>query len=186
MRPRNWDGATVDRSVLNRMRRLDRKLLVTFSPYALDPVTGNPIAGDGIDENDNILQGQPIPDPAFYLWRRHDIYGYVLVCIYPVSKGFGHLEVLKLESDLARFHTPADAWRIVYDKTERLRQSRIRHESSELRAKALDNKKLMLDAAAGDDGFFRRSGKGFSYAGQTSRTSGGERTVHKDARELGM
>lgn len=185
--PRNWDGASVDPSVRRRLKRLDPRLRVTFSPYSLDPLTGNPIEMEGFDTDLGVPLRGPCADPSFYLWRKTDTQGWVLVQVYALAAGgFGHLQVLKLEADLARWHSPEQAWRIVAGKTERMRAAAAQSKKDYLRDKALDNKKLILDAASGDDGFFRRGGKGFSYAGQTSRTSGGEKVVSRDDRELGL
>jgi hypothetical protein len=186
MEPRNWDGATVDRSVRNRLRRLDKNLRVCFSPYALDPLTGRVIEMDGYGENCERLVGA-LRDPAFYLWHRTDKYGWALVQTYPLANGFDHLDVLRLESDLARHKSPEEAWRILHGKRERQRRAQIQSEQNRLRDKAIDNKKLIRDAAAGDDGFFRRQPKAFGYSGQRTRTSSGEGGyIIRSDHELGL
>lgn len=184
MEPRNWDGASVDRSVLSRMRRLDPKLKVTFSPYALNPFTGDVIEQDGYGEDCEKLTG-PCSDPAFYLWRKCDKAGWIFVQSYPVTQGFGHREVLALESDLARWHSPDKVWEIIDAKTRGARERLAQQKRNDMRDKVMDNKKLAMDVASGKSTF--RDPKTFSYSGQARRTSSAEGApVQRSNRELGI
>jgi len=186
MEPRSWDGASVDRSVLNRLRRLDRRLRVCFSPYALDPLTGRVIEMDGYGEDCERLTGA-LRDPAYYLWHKSDRYGWSLVNTTPVTAGFGHIDVLRLESDIARHRSPEEAWRLLHGKRERQRRAQVKSAKNLLTDKAVDNKKLIRDAAAGDDGFFLRQPKAFGYGNQKTRTSSGEGgLIIRSDKELGL
>lgn len=185
MEPRNWPGGSVDRSVIKRLHRLDPKLKVTFSPYALDGLTGNPIIADGYDDDCNKLNG-PVHDPCFYLWRKSDQSGWTLVQVYPAAQGFGQKEVLMLEADLGRCYSEKELWQQIRRRAEVTRMREAKRKSNMLTDRTMDNKKLVMDVASGKTSFHREA-KSFGYAGQTRRTSSAEGgLIDRDRRELGI
>jgi hypothetical protein len=111
MEPMSWIGASVDTGVLRRLKRLDKNLRVTFSPYALDLFTGRPIVCEGaVDTETGIVHNGPVLDPAHFLWRKDSLCSHHhFVKTYSLLEGgLGHLAVMHLEADLAprRSRTP--------------------------------------------------------------------------------
>jgi hypothetical protein len=191
MEPIRFDGASVDRSVLRRLRRLDKNLRVTFAPVALDTFTGRPILMSGrLDPMTGVILRGPVSDPGFYLWRKDRFSSHhFFVQSYPAGPagGFGHLEVLKLEMDLARHHSPDALWRIV-ENSYKTKHARAEAAHKQLMLdKALDNKKLIWDTAV-EGKPLHREAKAFSYRGQAKRTSSGEGglVIPRSDRDLGL
>jgi len=185
MEPIRFDGPSVERGVLSRLKRLDRQLRVTFSPYAIDTSTGLPIIMDGYGERGEVLTG-PCRDPAFYLWRK-DPYSshHYFVRSYPVQEGFNHLSVRHLEGDVSRHRTPAEAWRITKAMTERNAARRTAAHKQYLKDKMAANASLGLDIARGKR--TTREAKAISYSGMGSHTSSAEsRLISLSNRELGV
>jgi hypothetical protein len=174
----------LERGVLNRLKRLDPSLRVTWSPYALNPETGRPIEMSGrVDpESGEQLLGA-VRDPAFYLWKKDP--GSSHHFFVGVSPRFGHLEVLRLETDFARFYRPEDILRVVKTAADR-RRALDRAAMEQLqRDKIRANRKRIHDLVfEGKRGL--RSTKVVSYGGMTRRSSSAERAlIEKEAREDG-
>jgi hypothetical protein len=181
MEPRNWDGPSIDSSILKRLNRLDPQLVVTWSPYSLDVFTSRPIEGSGVlDPYTGEYVTGAVKDPAFYLWRK-DEYSthHVFVNTYP---RFTNREVLALERDIARFERPQDIMRLFHERDSALRKRRKASHRAEQRDKIEANDSrindLVLDGKLG-----RRQGKMFSYKGQSGRSTPGD--VEVDAKEDG-
>jgi hypothetical protein len=187
MEPTRFDGPSIDRSVLRRLHRLDRNLRVTFSPWALDTLSGRPIEMDAWDTTTGEGQVGLCHDPAFYLWRKDDASSHhFFVTSYTVQHGFTHRDVLRLEADLARFHSPKECWRIVKANYDRRREAETRAHRGLMLDKAINNRKLMLDAMQGNVDL-RRAPKVFGYSGQAYRRSSAESAgVARSNRELGI
>jgi len=187
MEPRTWMGASVDRSVLRRLRRLDKRLRVTFSPYALDTFTGQLIiCENAVDTEAGTVHNGPVVDPAHFLWRKPDGSHHVFVKSYPLLEGgFTHLSVLHLEGDLARHHTPAEAWRRVSNAAAKTAANKAKAHQNHLKDKVAANAGFGLRALRGEVNW-QRDAKTFSYAGASSRLSGAERSIVRDKRELGI
>lgn len=172
MEPFKSDGNSIDRSVLSRMRRLDRQLRATWSIYSIDLLTGQPIEQTRrMDVETGIVRHGPVLDPAFYLWRK-DPYSshHFYVAQYP---RFTHKEVLGLEGDVARFTSPNHLGRILRERMEERRVAALRAARSHNADKAEANEhriRTLLDRS--DSGY--RDARTFSYSGQGSRRTGAE------------
>lgn len=183
-------GPAVEKAVLERMKRLDPSLELTFSQFAVNPLTSKP------------LEVHPSPDwetwqterlrrlgskyylllPAFHLWIwdwREGRYHYVKS--YPAEAGFGHREVYGLEADAARWMSPSEILRQVHEAREAADAKR----KQDLREEKLEhfkaNDRRIRDLLAGKEP--RRDAKIVSYPGQGNRGSRGR--VEKDSREDG-
>lgn len=183
------DGPAIDRGVLERMKRLDRNLHVTFSHYAIDYSTGCPVEViPGPDwEHEPVRRGDAwfVADPAFHLWVRGEDSLYHIVKSYPAELGFGQREVLGLEADVMRFMTPTA---FLYEKMRnQARQEEKEHKDyKELRQDiAAENKSIIRDTVGlGDRDYTpNRQAKIVSYAGQGSRATPGD--VRKSDKEAG-
>jgi hypothetical protein len=181
MEPRTWDGPSVERSVLARMKRLDPQLRVTFSPYALDPMTCTPIEQSGIlDPYTGEYNTGLVEDPAFYLWRKDECSSHhVFVKAFP---RFTDREVLALERDVARFNRPQDIMRIFHERDTARREKALANK------RELQNDKIAANARRIDDLVLggktsRRGGRSYGYSGQGSKGSPGD--VEMDPREGG-
>jgi len=188
MEPTNWDGKSIEPGVKRRLRRLDRYLRVTYSPYSLDTFTGYPILRDGtMDTETGEVSFGPVLDHANYLWRKDpNSSHHFFVKSYSVyTGGFTHLSVRHLEGDVARHLNPSDAWRLVKERTDRNRLRQASAHKQHLTDKVLANKELALDIAKGKR--TDRVAKVVSYAGQRSHTSSSERSrISMENRELGI
>lgn len=186
MEPIHYDGPSIEPGVKRRLRRLDRQLRVTFSPYSLDTFTGYPILMNGMNEDGYYLRG-PAKDPAHYLWRKDPCSSHhFFVMSYSVhTGGFGHLQVRHLEGDIARHLSPEHAWRAVKEATDRNLARKAVHHKQYLRDKTVANKDLAWDIVNGKH--VTRSAKVMSYSGVGSRLSSYEKgEVRLDNRELGV
>jgi hypothetical protein len=186
MEPIKWDGPSIEPGVKRRLKRLDTYLRVTFSPYALDTLTGRPIQMDGYAEDGSYLSGALI-DPAHFLWRKDpNSSHHFFVRSYSVhTGGFGHLEVLHLEADVARHRSPSEAWRFLKAATDRNLARKAKVHKDYLSDKVRANQSLALDIAQGRR--TDRTAKAVSYPGQTSHTSSHEQSrIVLSNRELGV
>jgi hypothetical protein len=184
MEPIRFDGPSVDISVERRLRRLNPKLKLTWSPYALDHSTGRPIEMVGMMDP---LTGErptgPLKDPAYYLWLKDDSHGtHWLVGIYP---HFGHEQLMHLEADVARHMDHGDVFDLLQAKAQNLRDRALTRRDDRKRGEREANRKRIHDLVfEGKTGY--RDAKVSSYAGQTNRQSSGERKRFlADAREDG-
>jgi hypothetical protein len=185
--PIRFDGPSLDISVKNRLRRLDPRLVVTWSPYALDPATGLPIEHSGTPDTDPLAplpkRGEPIKDPAFYLWLKDDARStHWLVSIY---QNFGHEQLMHLEDDVVRRYGEKNAFEVIAEKSQQLRDRALARKANTQRAKREANESRIHDLVfEGKSGY--REAKVSSYKGQTSRQSSAERgRFLSDAREDG-
>ena len=167
---------SLDFGLQQRLRRLNPRLRITFSPWAINPQTGQPI----IDE----VTGAPVHYPAQILWLKTDM-GWRHVDEFPMhSGGFGHLNChyLELNQRTVEAHKPEHLYELLAEK-KKVRQEldkRRHHEWREDRNKA--NAKRIGDLVFnGKSG--RRQVKPMSYPGQTNRSTPGE--ILRDAREDG-
>ena len=161
---------SIDPGVLARLRRLDKDLVVTWSPWVVDGLSGQPII-------DNYT-GRPVLDPAYAIWLCVDG-DYRLV---KTSKAFGHQEVEKLERDVGRHLNPADVMRQHTAK----HQIKLRKAREDFR----DRKQQVVDANAkriGDLVFegktSERQARIFSAPNVGYRGTPG--LIHRDSREDG-
>lgn len=188
MEPIRMDGPSIDYGVARRLRRLDRQLRLTWSRYALDPFTGIPIlAKPGIDPDTGVRYKGEVLDPAHYLWRKQECSSHHFF-IRTFEAPFSHYDVRGLETDLARFHRPEDLGRVLRERYDTDLARKQRAYSGQMQDKVVDSKRLLHDTVTGDRTVnFYREAKGFSYAGQTKRTSGAEHgRVPVDNRILGL
>ena len=183
-RPFHFDGVSIEPSVRKRLRRLDKQLLVTFSPYSIDPHTGAPIeAKRGVDPETGEVFGGLVHDPAFHLWRK-DSYSshHFYIRAYPQ---FTHREAGMLESDIARFVSPAHIGRVLREREAEHRARLLKAEKAQRQDKAEANEKRIHALISGKDRGTRDL-RSFSYAGQAKHTSAGESpVVMKDRRADG-
>jgi hypothetical protein len=181
MEPRNWDGPSIDRGVLKRLHRLDPQLVVTWSPYALDVMTSNPIEQSGnMDPETGDVGRGPVPDPAFYLWRRDECSTHhVFVNLY---QQFTDREVLALERDIARFERPQDIMRIFHERDRARRDRALVNKNILQQAKIKANERRIDDLILGGVES-KRQAKSFSFSGQTNHSTPGE--IEMDAKEAG-
>ena len=166
-------GPTIERSVVERMRRMDPLLRVTFSYVSIDPFTTRPLwCGDEFGY---------IRDPAYHLWSRDPDGRWWLVRSYPAAQGFGHREVMALEQDAARFFSPSEILRRRLAGIER-RKEVAKAAYAQYHADALKaNRKRINDLIDGK--FGQRQAKMFSYAGQSNRSTPGD--LRKSSKEDG-
>jgi hypothetical protein len=170
------DAPAIDRGVLARLRRLDPQLRVTWARYSLDPYTGKVILGSGrLDPESGARIAGPVGDPAFYLWRKDECSSHhFFVACFPQ---FGHAEVLRLESDIARFARAQDIGPMLRQRAEEARQRKLAA-NKQLRAdKVVANKSRLHDLVFGENDARRygfREARAFGYAGQGSHTSSAE------------
>jgi hypothetical protein len=182
--PFHFDGVSIEPSVRKRLRRLDKQLLVTFSPYSLDPHTGQPIeARRGVDPETGERFGGLVHDPAYHLWRK-DSYSshHFYIRAYPQ---FTHREAAALENDIARFVSANHLGRVLREREEEKRAKALAAEKGFRQDKAEANEKRIRRLITGEDRGLRDV-KSFSYAGQSSRVSAGEKgVIYKDRRADG-
>jgi hypothetical protein len=155
--------------------------VVTWSPYALDVLTSNPIEGSGmLDPHTGEYVTGPTPDPAYYLWRKDECSTHhVHVTTF---HRFTNREVLALERDVARFHRPKDLWRLFqeHDTERRMRRHISQRQRQEDKVEA--NERRIDDLVLGNK-LGNRQAKMFSYGGQINRSTPGD--VEVDAKEDG-
>jgi hypothetical protein len=184
MEPIRFDGPSIDYGVEKRLRRLNPRLKVTWSPYALDHTTGRPIEMSGaLDCYTGKINQGVVKDPAYYLWIKDEAFNtYYLVGIY---QKFGHEEVMHLEADVARHMDRDRVFEFLQERGKALRERGLARKRDLQAQKIRANKKRIHDLVfEGKDGV--RDAKVSSYKGQTKRTSSGElNRIRKDAREDG-
>ncbi len=184
------DGPTVDAGVLARLKRLDPKLVLTFSRWGIDPETTTPLelklTAEVVDYEDCSKfhrrgNSTYLYDPCFYLWTQDPDGRWCLVMSYQAETGFGHREVQKLEADVARTMRPSDIIAAIHQlKGERDAKAKADHK--ELRADIADaNEHRIDDLMAGKAGI--RGAKIYSYPGQGNRATPGN--VVMDDKEAG-
>ena len=185
MEPTRFDGPTVDYSVERRLHRLDPRLRLTWSPYALDHATGRPIILSGTMDpttGDRCPVG-PLKEPAFYLWIKNERHStHFLVGIYPK---FGHEELMHLENDVARQMDHKHVFDRLSAQSKALRDRALARKRDLQKQKISANKKRIGDLVfEGKSGV--RDAKVSSYAGQSRRASSAElNRIRKDAKEDG-
>ncbi len=183
-------GPTPDQGVLARLKRLDDKLVLTYSTYGIDPATTAPmelhLGADAVDFEDMTKfhkrgNATYLYDPSWYLWTKDPDGRWCLVMTYPADPGFGHREVGKLERDVARTMRPSDIIAAIHQlKGERDAKAKADHK--ELRADIADaNEHRIDDLMDGKAGI--RGAKIYSYPGQGNRSTPG--TVVMDDKEAG-
>lgn len=182
---------SIDRGVEARLRRLDPSLRLTWSPYALDVFSGNPILTTGCvnpdvspGEVEYVAPGRPVDDPSFYLWRKSDTcshHFYVMAFPTP-DPGFTYRQVLALERDLARFLSPREILSTMTEAADRrAKQAKAAQEQLQLDKIAANESRindLVLNGRSGT-----RDGKAFSAPGVSRRSTPGR--VFMDPREDG-
>lgn len=192
MEPPRWDGPSIDYGVESRLARLDRQLVVTFSPFALDPLSGRVIeTNTKIDpETGNMIIGA-VRDPAYYLWRRDEnSTHHFFVQAYPLrAGGFGYRQVLALERDLARFIAPQHLAAYLADRDREIRE-RMQAQHDQLQADKISANRSKIErtlsgmhAGDGSENLDRRQANITSYPGQKNRGTPGE--IEMDSKEAG-
>lgn len=193
MRPyHDSSGPTIEKTVLDRLHRLDHTLLVTFSRWALDhrgqPMEVNPQPDwepQHVQRVHRCAGSWLFLDPAFHLWSRSADGDWVHVLQYPAERGFGHREVYALEADAARWMKAAEILAA--------QQAAIDHKNERGKAR-FDEVRRDVEkenaSAIGDLVFGKKSTtrapRVFSYSGQTDRRSSDEKTaIQKTDKELG-
>lgn len=160
----------VDPSVLARLKRLDKRLEVTFSPYSLDPETRGVIEA---------YDGKPVHDPHYYLWIDCPDGKNRLVGMYTK---FDHEEVAKLEGDLARRHNAMEILQLIAGAKDKMRERKVGAWKQQLMDKIAANKRRIEDLVFdGKDG--TRQAKPFSAPGVGSRATPG--LIQMDPKEDG-
>lgn len=168
------DGPKVDPAVLRALRTLDPNLVVTWHRWAIDPLTGqkiivtdpktDPMTGDTPEKG-------PIYAPAFHLWRRDDLSSHYfwVTC----SPEFNHLNVKKLEADLARVMDPQDIPRLLRLRDETHREHRLKSGKDDVGALIRANWTKIKRSFEGDDKD-TRGAKLISGPGLTKRSTPGD------------
>lgn len=172
MEPHSHASApSLDLGVERRLRRLDRQLRATWSPYSVDSLTGQVIEHCG----------RPVEDPCWHLWRKDECsthHFYVM----PIGEYFGHEQVARLERDVARHMSPDEILRRHRARAEDRKALELRRKEEAQQDKIKANESRIADLVFGGKSG-RRDGKVFSYPGQKSHATPG--TVMKDAKEDG-
>lgn len=177
MRPFHDSAAPcLDLGLERRLRSLDPNLLVTYSPWSIDPRDGQPIED---------LDGQPVAEPAHHLWIRQPSGKYHHIDLFPMALGgFGYLNLRYLEANKRATETrsPVDIYRLMQTRNELLRETSARKHREHRQDRAQANKKRIGDLVFnGKSG--RRQAKISSYPGQVRHSTPGD--VLRDAREDG-
>lgn len=184
MEPVRYDGPSIDYGVERRLRRLNPNLKVTWSPYALDHLTGRPIEMSGaLDCYTGEFNRGPVKDPGYYLWIKDGTFStYYLVAIY---QKFGHEEVMHLEADVARHMDHSRVFEFLEARGKALRERGLSRKRDAQKQKVAANKKRIHDLVfEGKSGV--RDAKVSSYKGQTRRLSSNElNRIRMDPREDG-
>lgn len=168
------DAPSLDHGAQTRLRRLNTNLCVTFSKWAIDPLTARPIVAD------REAGGGTILDPHWHLWIKTADRGWTHIKQY---KHFGHEQIGWLEQDLGRFHSPNTILQMwarrreqVALKAREIRDQRIHDIGRQNKGRIRD---LIQHGKSG-----RRTRKLASYAGQGNRSTP-TREFLPDAREDG-
>jgi hypothetical protein len=165
---------------MERLRRLDPQLVLTWSPYSLDPLTSHPIemAGNLDPYTGEWLVG-PVEDPAYYLWRKDEVSSHhVFVMAFP---RFTNREVLGLERDIARFERPQDIMRIFHER-DKARRAKLMGNKRETQTDKIEANEGLIDDLVVGGRNTRPQAKSFSYAGQGKKSTPGD--VDKSAKEF--
>lgn len=153
---RDSAAPTLDVGVRARLRRLDLGLEVTFCSLAVDPLTSRPLITD---------DGGVIRHPVWTVWSlgSDGVYRYV-----SEHQHFGHEQVARLESDLARAMAPRKIIRSLMERQLEGRQRGIAHAREERAYARKQNRRRINDLVVhGKRGV--RAPKIVSYPGQTTR-----------------
>lgn len=166
----------LDYGLEQRLQRLDKRLKLTYSPWSIDPTTGQPIED---------LFGQPIAEPAQHLWIQRSSGQWRLVDSFPMQTGgFGYLNLRLLEANqrAVETHSPANLYRLMQARTELRREMASRAHKHQRLDRAKANQRRIGDLVFhGKSGL--RQAKISSYPGQTFHRTPGP--VLSDAREDG-
>lgn len=169
-------GPALDYGLEQRLKRLDPRLRVTFSSFALDPHSGRPIRDQ--------LTGEPIKEPAQHLWLK-DSDGWRHVDTFLMEKGgFSHLNVryLELNEQIRNAEKPERIYRLIEDRKRTQQQLAKRSNRDRRNERTKANSKRIGDLVFhGKSG--QRQAKVSSYAGQTKHSTPGN--VLSDPREDG-
>lgn len=170
---------SLDRGVLSRLRRLDRDLLVTWSPYALDPLSGKPIESvPHVDPIDGWKPGGAVEDPAYYLWLLCTDGRVRLVGVY---QHFGHLQCAQLEGDVARRFPSHELARRFMEAKARSQERGLVAQRDMQHQKIAANQSRINDLLNGK--LSRRQAKIMSAPGLSKRSTPGE--IEMDSKEAG-
>lgn len=170
------DGPALDFGLEQRLRRLDPRLKITFSSFALDPQTGYPII--------DAYTGTPVREPAHHLWVRA-VDGWQHVDQFLMrTGGFQHINAhfLELNKRTTEATKPAHLFALLQEK-KRVKQELDKRNHTERhsdRTKA--NTKRIGDLVFNGKSGYRQA-KPVSYPGQTHHATPGQ--VLRDAREDG-
>ena len=170
-RPYHDAGApSIERGVEARLRRLDSQLVVTWSPYTVDALTGQLVI--------DAWTHRPVYDPGYSVWLCVDgDYRFVKNCA-----SFGHREVGALERDVGRHMNPAHVMRAVSERQQRrMKVARDRYHEAQ-RDKVAANKKRIGDLVF-DGKTSERQARIFSAPNVGARGTPG--LVRRDSREDG-
>lgn len=170
------DGPALDYGLEQRLKRLDPRLKVTYSSFAIDPQTGYPIV--------DAYTGNPVPEPAQHLWVKGPD-GWQHVDYFPMSSGgFQHINVHYLELNKRTTETvkPAALFALLEEKKAVRKELAKRRHTDWRQQRAKANSKRIGDLVFhGKSGY--RQAKPVSYPGQTNRATPGPVLV--DAKQDG-
>jgi len=184
------DAPAIDIGVLKRLKRLDPRLRITFSRYAINYLTSRPSMihnwdYDTCPDSSTRIHRRNgaayLLDPAYHLWSQGGDGRWRHVQAYPAEGGFTDRHVKALEGDVARRFTISE----ILDRRERARQAakeKAERDHKEERRDILNaNQSRIRDLLDGKTG--TRQAKIMSYGGQGKRGTPG--TVRMDDREDG-
>lgn len=171
------DGPSLDHGLRERLKRLDSRLKLTYSSFAIDPQSGQPIH--------DALTGAPVSEPAHHLWYRQ-LDGQWHHCdMFPMDRGgFGYLNMRFLEINKKTTETlkPEQLFHLMEDKRKVKQELEKRGHADYRQQRAKANAKRIGDLVFhGKSG--ERQARISSYPGQTNHSTPG--TVLSDAREDG-
>ena len=181
---------TPDSSIIRELKALDPGLFPHFSEYELDKATGSPLLTAG---------GIPILRPRWSIWQEDPKTGQMYFLFYhedvnkpEADRTFLPLDmraVDRIRQDLGRQgFSPKQVADMMMNSQKAWRDKR-EADMQDLREEVLKaNKRKITEAMEsmdGREGDASRDAKTFSYAGQTTRTSGAERKIEKSDKELG-
>lgn len=187
------NAPALDKTVLDRLKRLDSNVKLTYSRFVINPMDGSPLAmhvtADWYDHRPEVVKNlvkfgnnQYVLDPAWHLWAWTGEGRWYLIKSYPAAQGFGHREVMALEGDAARWMKPSE----IVAQAKRLEEEKVARQKAkyaEVRKEVLkENETRIKDYIYGKQDT-DRDGKLFSYGGQSHRGSTGK--VERDSKEDG-
>ena len=171
------DRPSLEPGLTERLRRIDPRLRVTFSHYAIDPRTSQPLT--------SFETGEPILHPAQHLWMKADDGSWLHISEFPMERGgFTHLNARFLEIDqcVRNSRNPEEILQRMTERQELARERSRAANRQRGRDRAKANAKrigdLVFDGKSGT-----RQAKITSYPGQTNRGTPGD--VLSDANEDG-